>query len=298
MSDLSQYLNPEVVNAVERLDLQARCIAEAYLTGRHRSAQHGFSTQFSQHRPYIKGDPIKDIDWKVYARSDKYHIKKYEAETNIECTFLVDISESMNYKSHALSKLEYATCLCAALSLILTQQQDSPGLITFDDDVRHFIQPRSSQKQLMQIIHTLGTQEESQASDFSTALPNAASMLGHKGLLVCFSDLLGDTDKALETLQTLSYGKHDIMLFHLLDPEEIELKEGDLSRFQDSERPDSKVVANPDSIRQVYQKLIQDFISKIKGKCQESKITWCFINTADPFDLAIHDFMSQRRAMM
>ncbi|WDE96801.1 DUF58 domain-containing protein [Lentisphaera profundi] len=298
MSDLSQYLTPEVVNAVARLDLQARAIAEAYLSGRHRSAQHGFSTQFSQHRPYIKGDPIKDIDWKVYARSDKYYIKKFEAETNIECTFLVDISESMNYNSHSLSKLDYATCLCAALCLILIQQQDSPGLITFDEDVRHFIKPGSGQKQLMQIIHTLGSHDGSRSSNFGQSLPNAASMLGHKGLIVCFSDLLGDTDKALETLQTLSYGKHDIMLFHLLDPEEIELKQQELSRFQDSENPSSTIVANPDSIRATYQKIIQDFIKKVKDRCQESKITCCFVNTADPFDVAIHEFMSQRRSMM
>jgi len=298
MSDLSTYLNPEVVNAVERLDLQARCIAEAYMSGRHRSAQHGFSTQFSQHRPYIKGDPIKDIDWKVYARSEKYHIKKFEAETNIECTFVVDISDSMNYKSQSLSKLEYATCLCAALSLILTQQQDSPGLITFDKEVRSFIKPKAGSKQLMNIIHTLGSSKQSSSSDFTLALPAAASMLGHKGIVAVFSDLLGDTDHALETLQTLSCGKHDIMLFHLLDPEEIELNNRELSKFYDSENPDKTLSADPDAIRSSYRKIIQEFIQKVQEKCQESKITWCFINTSMPFDVAIHDFMTRRSSMM
>ena len=150
----------------------------------------------------------------------------------------------------------------------------------------------------MSIIHTLGQSSESGSSDFSIALPSAASMLGHKGLVAVFSDLLGDTDHALETLQTLSCGKHDIMLFHLLDPEEIELNNRELTDFTTRKTLIKSLSADPDTIRSSYRKIIQEFIDKIENKCQETKITWCFINTSSPFDLAIHDFMKRRRNMM
>ena len=301
MADLGKYLNPEVVNAVERLDLQAKCIADAYLNGRHKSPRHGFSTQFSQHRAYIKGDPIKDIDWKVYARSDKYYIKKFEAETNIECTFAIDTSESMHYQSESasFSKLDYCICLCSALSLLLIKQQDSPGLITFNEDIDQFIPPSASgQKQLLKIIHALDSTQRGLTTNFEKALPQAASLLKHRGMVIIFSDLLGDTEQALQTLKNLSFAKHDVMLFHVLDPEELNLNNERFSEYSDPEKPDKKININPSAIKDHYQKLIQDFIAKVEDQCAQAKISSCLIDTSDSFEHAIQNFMLQRRSML
>ena len=295
-NQLGKYLNPEIVSAVKRLDLQAKCIVDGYLSGRHHSPNHGFSTQFSEHRSYIKGDPLKDIDWKVYARSNKYTVRKYEAETNLECTLIVDISSSMGFKHEksSFSKLEYAICLSAALSLLLTKQQDSVGLITFDNKVRHYIRPASKRSHLMSILNTLVQVETGEPTIYADSLPSAVSLLRHRGLVVLFTDLLGDTESALKTLQILSHQKHDVIVFQIFDPIEIDLNYDSLMDFQDTENSNTHIIAHPEQIKQAYRAEINKFIEATKTSCENARITYCFMSSAEPFDKAIQEFMKRR----
>ena len=295
-NELGKYLNPEIVSAVKRLDLQAKCIVDGYLSGRHNSPWHGFSTQFSEHRNYIKGDPIKNIDWKVYARSNKYTIRKYEAETNLECTLLVDISSSMGFKHEAspFSKLEYSICLSAAISHLLTRQQDSVGLITFDNKVRHYIRPASKRSHLMNILNTLVQVQTGEPTVYAESLPGAISLLRHRGMVVLFTDLLGDTESALQTLSILSKQNYDVLVFQILDPAEIDLNYDVLMDFEDSENPGVQVIAHPEKIRNAYKTEIDKFLKRAREHCENAKITYCFLSSAEPFDKAIQEFMQRR----
>lgn len=296
-ADLGKYLNPKVVHAVARLDLQAKCIIEGFLAGRHRSPFHGFSTQFSEHRKYNQGDNTKDIDWNVFAKTDKHYVKKYEAETNLECTLCVDISSSMAYQHEdsEVSKLEYTIFLSAAISYMLTKQQDSVGLITFDNELRHYIRPKSKLTHLSSIISTLDGVKATNPGSFASTLPHTIKFLRHRGLVVIFSDFLGDTEEALQALQILRTRKNDIIVFHVLDKAELELPFESVAQFVDSENNQLKVKAQAESIRQAYKEEIENFCERIKNECLKSGISYQLLSTADPFDKALEEFILKRK---
>ncbi|NQZ57854.1 MAG: DUF58 domain-containing protein [Lentisphaeraceae bacterium] len=296
-SDLGKYLNPKVVNAVARLDLQAKCIVEGFISGRHRSPFHGFSSQFSEHRKYNTGDPIKDIDWNVYAKTEKYYIKKYEAETNLACTMCVDISSSMGYKHEDsdVSKLEYAIYLTAAISYMLTKQQDSVGLITFDEELCHYIRPKSKLSHLSTILSTLANVKTEKPSNFGATLPQVLKFMRNRGLVVVCSDFLGDTDEAISALQMLRCKKNDVIVFHILDQAELDLPFDTLAQFVDSENNELQVQAKAESIRKSYKEEIAKFTGKVKDECDKLGISYQLLSTIDPFDKALQEFIMARK---
>ena len=296
--DLGKYLNPKVVSTVKRLDLQAKCIIEGFISGRHKSPFHGFSTDFSEHRRYNEGDPIKDIDWNVFGKTERYYIKKYQAETNLECTLMVDISSSMGYKHEDsdVSKLDYAVFLAAALSYLNIRQQDSVALITFDDKLCSYLKPKSKKTHLMSIIKTLANAQTSTATSFQNSLMNALSLIKHRGIVVVISDFLGDTENALKALQQLRYRKNDVVVFHVLDKAELDLPFSSMAKFIDTEDK-SEIIANADQIRKAYKEEIDAFIERIRTECVKLNANYLQINTSQPFDYALEEFLMQRKKL-
>lgn len=296
--DLGKYLNPGVVSAVERLDLQAKCIVEGFTAGRHRSPFHGFSSTFSEHRRSNIGDPIKDIDWNVYAKTEKHFIKKYEAETDLHCYIVMDISSSMGYKheNSEVSKLNYGIFLAAAISYMITKQQDSIGLITFDNELCHYIRPKSKMTHLTNIITTLSQVKTSKETNFTSSLPNSIKLMKQKGLVVLITDMLGDTEAALQTLQMLRCKKHDVIVFQILDEAELKLPFKEMSSFIDTENNDLHVKAKADEISQAYQDEINTFTNSIKAECEKIGASYLLLSTSDPFDKALGEFLLKRRS--
>jgi len=218
MSTAEKYLKPEVIRQIGRLDLRAQFIAKGFMQGMHASPFHGFSVEFSEHRKYTPGDDPHDIDWLVYARTDKYYIKKFEAETNITGYLVMDLSRSMAYTyEQQLSKFDYGVCLAAALCYLMIHQQDPVGLVTFDTKIRDSLPPRSRRSQLGALLALLANLKPTGQTAIADCMHQLAAMLHHRSLVMLFSDLLEDPDEVMKSLQQLRYGGHDVILFHILD---------------------------------------------------------------------------------
>ncbi len=222
MSAVEKYLKPAVINQIKRLDLRAQFVVKGFLQGLHASPFHGFSVEFSEHRKYTVGDDPKDIDWLIYAKTDKYYIKKFEAETNITGYLVIDLSESMDFTyRQQLSKFDYAVCLAAALCYLMILQHDPVGLITFDRQIRGCLAPKSKRTQLGAVLSHLSRLRPAGVTDVAQSLTQIAAMLRQHSLIMIFSDLLGEQDPILSALSRLKHGGHDVILFHVLDEAEV-----------------------------------------------------------------------------
>ncbi|MCM8536689.1 MAG: DUF58 domain-containing protein [Lentisphaeraceae bacterium] len=295
--DLGKYLNPAVVTLIDRLDLQAQSIVEGFIAGRHKSPFHGSSSQFSEYKNYSDGDSVKDIDWTAFAKTEKYFIKKYEAETDLACNFLVDLSSSMAFKSEfaPISKLEYATYLAAAISYMLIKQQDSVGLISFDKEIRSYIPPRSSNGHISKILNELNKLQESSETDYKSSFQQIYGFLKKKGLIVFISDFLGETDEVLQALNVLRVQKHDVIVFHIHDPAELDLNYDGLVNFEDAEKSFFKITTRAEKVRENYKKEMKAFLSKVESHCESLGITHTLVNTATNFDQALEEFLNKRK---
>src|SRR5947209_8903608 len=239
MARAEKYLRPDVIRQVARLDLRARFIVEGFLAGLHASPFQGFSVEFSEHRKYVAGDDLKDLDWNVYAKTDRYYIKKFEAETNLTGYLAMDLSESMSYTyRQELTKFDYAICLAAALGYLMIHQQDPVGLITFDTKIQACLPPRSKRTQLGNILAVLANLKPSGQTDVAGSLHQVASMIRTKGLVILFSDLLTEPTRVMESLHHLRHRGNDVILFHILDEAEVHFPFDGLIELEDLESPD------------------------------------------------------------
>src|SRR5437868_2212461 len=242
MASSEKYLRPEVIRQVARLDLRAKFIVEGFLTGLHASPFHGFSVEFSEHRKYVPGDDLKDLDWNVFAKTDKYYLKKFEAETNVTGYLVMDLSGSMAYTyRQELTKFEYAICLAAALGYLMIHQQDPVGLVTFDTRIQTSLPPRSKPTQLGTILSVLTNLKPAGETAIAPCLHQLASMIRSKSLVMVFSDLLTDPEPVLQSLHHLRHRGNEIILFHILDEAEVHFPFQGLIEFQDVETPDRLV---------------------------------------------------------
>ncbi|MGO8690537.1 MAG: DUF58 domain-containing protein, partial [Thermoguttaceae bacterium] len=222
MPTAERYLKPEVIRQIKRLDLRAQFIVRGFLHGLHASPFHGFSVEFSEHRKYTPGDDPKDIDWLIYAKTDKYYIKKFEAETNITGYMMMDLSRSMGYTyQQELTKFDYSICLAAALCYLMIHQQDPVGLITFDTKIRSCLRPQARRGHLGDMLSLLANLKPDGETDIAQSIVQVAAMLRHASLVMIFSDLLGEPTPILEALYRLRHGGHDVILFHVLDEAEV-----------------------------------------------------------------------------
>ncbi|MFN7877302.1 MAG: DUF58 domain-containing protein [Pirellula sp.] len=296
MVSVEQYLKPELASQIKRLDLRAQMIVKGFLQGMHSSPYHGFSVEFSEHRLYAPGDDPKDIDWQAYAKTERYYVKKFEAETNITGYIVMDLSQSMDYTYRQnLTKFDYCICLAAALSYLMLMQQDPVGLITFDQKIRANLPPKSRRSQFGAILSQLTKLKVAGQTELKSPLLQLASMLKHKSLIMLMSDLLADIDPTLEAIRILKHAGHDVIVFHVLDEAEVEFPFTGLVQLEDPETKQS-VSVNADDICQEYKENVQKFRADLKKGLSESKIDYVPLDTSMPYDKAITEYLVSRRS--
>ncbi len=291
-----QFLKPEVIRRVARLDLRARFIVEGFLTGLHASPFHGFSVEFSEHRRYSQGDDPKDIDWLVYAKTDRYYIKKYQAETNISGYLLMDLSASMGYTyRQELTKFDYGVCLAAALAYLMVHQQDPVGLMTFGEKLESSLPPKSKRTQLGTILSVLSKARPTGQTDLAGNLRRIAAMIRHKSLLMVFSDLLCETEPVLQALHLLRHAGHDVILFHILDEAEVTFPFDGLIEFEDPESAE-KLTLDAAGMRVDYLETLKQLRETYRQECRAMGTDYVALDTSLPFDRALVEYLSQRQA--
>jgi len=298
MTDYKKYLNPEVLTRISRLELRARMVVEGFISGMHKSPYHGFSVEFASHREYSPGDDIRHIDWRLFARADRYYIKQYEEETNLRTNILLDCSRSMAYPEHdhpgRMNKYDYACTLAASLIYLLLHQQDACGLTLFDHQIRQQIPPTSSTAQLSAMIEVIERNPPDHTTDVKMLLAQMAEQVRHRGLIVLVSDLLTDIDQVIEGLQRLRYNRHEVIVFHVLDHDEVTFPFTDNTMFEGIEHPDIQLLTDPQSLRTSYLAIVEQFISKVRSACVDHQIDYQLLSTRDPLDAGLSSFLAAR----
>ena len=289
-----KYLKPEVIQTIKRLDLRAQFIIRGFMHGLHASPLHGFSVEFSEHRKYTHGDDPKDIDWLIYAKTDKYYVKKFEAETNLTGYLVVDSSKSMGYTfRQEMTKFEYSICIAAALAYLMIHQQDPVGLITFDEKIRQSLAPKSRRSQLATILSLLSQLKPDGVTDVAASLNQLAMMLKHASLVMLFSDLLGDTDSILRSLHQLRHNGHDVILFHILDEAEVRFPFDGRVEFEDPESGE-RLLGNADAMKSDYLNELAAFRTKMQKECSNSRVDFVPLDTSMQFDKALIEYLTRR----
>jgi uncharacterized protein (DUF58 family) len=292
---VEKYLKPNVIHQIKRLDLRAQFVVKGFLHGLHASPFHGYSVQFAEHRKYTPGDEPRTIDWQVYAKTDKYYVKKFEAETTIQGYLMMDLSESMDYTyRQELTKFDYAVCLAAALSYLMVSQQDPVGLVTFSDRIRASLAPKSKRAQLNNILSLLAKARPNGKTRFRESVSQLAGMLRHKSLIMVFSDLLLEQTEEIEALYRLSHGGHDVILFHILDEAEVNFPFSGTCLFQDLES-DLKLNTNADQARADYLRAVNDYREDLAKRCRQNRIDYVPLDTSVQFDKALTEYLLTRR---
>jgi len=293
---VEKYLKPEVINQIKRLDMRAQFVVKGFLQGLHASPFHGFSVEFSEHRRYASGDDPKDIDWLVYAKTDKYYVKKFEAETNITGYLVMDLSQSMGFTHRQeLTKFDYAICLAAALAYLMIYQQDPVGLITFDTRVKDSLAPKSKRTQLGTLLAHLAKLKPTGPTDIGKSLTQIAAMFRHRSLVMIFSDLLADPGPVFQALRRLRHRGHDVILFHIFDEAEVTFPYDGMVEFEDPET-NELVVVDASSYRRDYQSEIAAFRAMYKQECFQSGIDYVPLDTSMQFDKALMEYLLSRRS--
>jgi uncharacterized protein (DUF58 family) len=294
MSD--KYFDPEGLARVGYMELVAKQVVEGFLTGRHRSPYHGFSVEYLDHRPYSPGDDLRTIDWKILARTDKYHVKLYEDETNLRATILLDCSKSMAFKSKEVSKLAYGSYLAAALTYLMLHQNDAVGLVLFDSEVRQYLPPKARPTQFRRILEFLDHSYSREDTDVGKVLHEIAERINRRGLIIIISDMIDDVAKVANGLQHFRHNNHEVIVFHVLDDAELTFPYDRLTRFKDMEGV-GRLVANPKSLRNRYLERINTWVDNLKHACFERNISYNLANTTEPYDQFLASYL-EKRAMM
>jgi uncharacterized protein (DUF58 family) len=294
-----RWLDPAVVARLAHLDVRARLVVEGFIAGMHRSPFHGFSVEFAEHRPYMPGDPLKNLDWKVLAKSDRYLVKQYTEETNLRAHLLLDLSGSMGFRSAraSLSKLEYARSLAAALAYLMIGQQDAVGTMLFADRPMQYVPPRSVRSHLDVVLKSLSQGEPSGPTRLGPALHELAERIKRRGLLVLLSDLLDTPSEVLSGLQHFRHRHHEVIVFHVLDPDEIEFPYTDASTFVDMETG-AQLTTEPWEIAARYREKLEAWRGNYSRSCREQRIDYVPLNTRMPFDQALLAYLEKRATLL
>ena len=286
-------LHPEVIKRIGRLEIRARHIVEGLLSGMHRSPYFGQSVEFLQHREYAPGDDLRRVDWKVWAKQDRLYIKQYEEDTNLRCCLLVDVSASMEYGSGAMTKYDYAVTSAAAIAYLLLRQQDAVGCAVFDETIRQAIPMRTSTSHLNTIIRALERREPKEKTRISDVLARAAETYPRRGMMILISDLLVDPDGIQRGLRLLRQLGHDVLVFHLLDDDELDFPFARPSRFEGLES-DDHLTCNPRALREGYLAALNRYLDAIRHNCAHDNVDYQLVRTSTPFDAALTSFLARR----
>lgn len=288
------FLDPGTIARLGSLELKARTIVEGFLIGLHRSPFKGFSVEFAEYRQYLPGDDLATLDWKVYARTDRHFVKKFEEETNLDCYLLLDVSGSMGYGSSSPTKLQYGSYLAAALAYLMNRQRDAVGLIAFDHKIVRMVRPSARSGHLTSLLVTLERLELGARTDLAKPLRDLAEAIRKRGLVVLISDLLDDADRVLEGLKHFRYRGTEVIVFHILDPAELRFPFEQAARFRDLETSD-EVVAVPEVVRPQYLRAITDLQERYRRELQLEGIDYVVLDTSIPLETALMSYLLARQ---
>jgi uncharacterized protein (DUF58 family) len=276
--DPRRFLHPETIARISRLDLRARHVVEGFIAGMHRSPFFGHSVEFVQHREYTPGDDIRDLDWKVWSKTDKYYVKQYEEETNLRCTLVVDVSNSMHYGRGALNKYEYACTAAACLGHLLLRQQDAVGLISFDEDVRQVVPSRSQQTHIDALIRAMHVSRPRDKTNVERILRRVAEDAPARGMIVLVSDLLVDREPLFRGLQMLKHRRHDVLVLHVMDEDELSFPFAGTTRFEGMEEL-IHLLCDPRALRDGYIEALEEYLVEVRRGCARQGIDYMLVNT-------------------
>lgn len=298
MTDIqTNYLDPRVLNKVARLELRARLVVEGFVTGMHKSPYRGFSVEFAQHREYVPGDDLRHLDWKIFGKADRFVIKQYEEETNLRAHLFLDQSESMNYAHDGgMSKFDYSATACAALSYLVQQQADAVGLTLFDETVARQLAPSNTRANLGNIFSALeGAKARNKKTKIGAVLHELASQLRQRGMVLIFSDLFDKPEDVLHGLHEIASRGHDIVVFHVLDRDEVEFPFERMTMFLGLEQM-PELLCDPKSLRDAYLQEIETFAQQIRKGCLGQRIDYVRVIDNAPLDVVLTSYLSARSA--
>ena len=297
MAGPARYLDPAIVARLGTIDLKARTIVEGFLTGLHRSPYKGFSVEFAEYRQYLPGDDLATLDWKVFARSDKHFVKKYEEETNLTCHMLIDVSRSMGYASGEVTKLQYASFLAGALAYLMHRQRDACGLIAFDEGISALVPASARAGQLRAVLLALERLQLGVGTNVAKPLNDLAAAVRKRGMVVLISDLLDDPQRVLDGLKHFRYRGTEVIVFQVLDPYELKFPFEHAARFRDMETAE-EVMAVPGAVRADYLERMEGLIALYRRELQLSGIDYCLLDTSQPLELGLMSYLMTRRRVL
>ena len=292
--DVLQTLDPRTLTRLANLELRARLVVEGFIAGLHRSPYHGFSVEFAEHRQYAPGDELRHVDWKVYGRTDRYYVKRFEEETNLKAYLLLDTSASMGYASPGrMSKFDYAVSLAAALAYLMIRQRDAVGLATFDEGIRDYYPPRSTRVYLRSLLSGLQAVHPSGLTGAGKALHQLADRIKRRGLVIVLSDLFDDPDTVTTALRHFRHQRNEVIVLQVLDPLERSFAYGEEARFQDLETREM-LPASPHHVQRAYRETLAAFLQRYQEVCREHAIDHVLMDTSMPFDAALREYLGKR----
>ena len=291
---MQRYLQPSVLSSISGLELVAKTVVDGFIAGLHRSPQFGFSSEFAEYRSYSEGDDLRHVDWNVFARTERAYIKRFKGETNTQMTVLLDVSGSMAYGSHKVNKLEYAKFLTASLCYLSHQQRDAVGIIIFDDEVRTYVPPSSRQGQLARLLHAVEKAETGLRTDFAKPFFHSMSFLHRRGIIVVVSDFYEPPENVVKTIEPLRIHGNEVVLFHILDPQEIQPKLRDPVLLVDMETQDALEVT-PDYAHTEYKQKIDAHIADLRDKAQRAGMDYFQLDTSRPLDEGLREYLLIRQ---
>ncbi|MDA3926252.1 MAG: DUF58 domain-containing protein [Kiritimatiellae bacterium] len=297
-----QYLPQGALAKLGRFEVKARGMMQGFISGRHKSPYKGFSVEFAEHRQYVAGDDLRNLDWRVLGRKDRYYIKQYIEETNLRATLLVDASGSMAYKGDcaaecydkSYTKFDYARHMAAMLSYLLIGQQDAAGLVTFDTELRSYVPARARTSQVRTILETLENCQPGGETGLANIFHDIAERIPRRGLVIIFSDLYDDPEALIKALHHFRYRRHEVILFHIVADEEINFPFDSFTKFKDLENESNRLPIDPRTIRATYLKRMSSFLKEIEDACGRMKIDYACMNTNVPYDEALAAYLMKR----
>ncbi|MCK9211316.1 MAG: DUF58 domain-containing protein [Ignavibacteriaceae bacterium] len=297
-SEYKRFLDPSVISKISSLELRARFIVEGFLLGLHKSPYHGFSIEFSQHRPYMQGDSPKDIDWKVYGKSDKFFVKQYEEETNLKSYILLDVSKSMTFASAGrISKLDYASQLAASLSYLMLKQKDAVSLSVYAEQIKKYLPPNSSRIYLKEIISVLIKIVPDSNTNTSFCLNQISDKITKRGLVIIISDFFDDPLRVISAIKKFRFYKNEVIVFQLLDPAERNFSFQKDAIFKDMETGE-EITTQPYQIQKSYRDAMESFLKNLKNECLRNGVEYNLIETSNSFDKALFTYLQKRSKLL
>jgi uncharacterized protein (DUF58 family) len=300
--DYMKLLDGPALAKIHKLELIARGVVEGFVSGRHKSPYKGFSVEFAEHRQYVPGDDIRDLDWRVYGKSDRYYIKQYIEETNLRSLILLDASGSMKYAGKlaakrdgkVVSKFEYAQLLAASMAHLMIHQQDAVGLVTFDTKIRRYIPTRSRASHLRVLLQEMVDTKPGDETGLAPIFHDVAERAHRRGLIIIISDLFDDVEEIIKALHHFRYRKHEVMLLHVMAEEELSFPFEQVSIFRDLELAGRHVQLDPRGIRAEYLDQVRSFIQRLQTGCGQMHVDYVPMTTAQPFDVALAHYLAGR----